>query len=308
MKFMKLEMSGKCIIGFIVFAVLVPGCIDPVESIVQNLTRSPISSFELSEEVKETSGLIVWDSLVWTHNDHSDTRLFGLNGATGEIIRVVDLGVGDNNDWESITQDENNIYIGDFGNNTGSRDDLHILMVEKASLFSGFPHIDTIWFSYSNQLDMNPVGSEATDFDCEAFVVSEDSIYLFTKQWLSAGTAVYVLPKSPGIHTAVFKEHYDIQGLVTDATYLAPENLLVLCGYTPLLSPFLDLLRDFNNHDFFSGNIKRVNISLPFHQVEGLATENGRYFYLSNEKYGNSLGVASVQKLHIFDLSDLTKL
>ncbi len=83
-----------------------------------------------------------------------------------------------------------------------NRTDLHILRIEKNSLLEGNPVIDTIWFIYENQKDLAAVPSNETDFDCEAMVVSEDSIYLFSKQWDSLGTGFYQLPKTPGIHTA----------------------------------------------------------------------------------------------------------
>ena len=60
----------------------------------------------------------------------------------------------ENSDWEEISQDDGYIYLGDFGNNTGDRTDLHILRVEKSSLKSGKPSIDTIWYTYSDQYDI----------------------------------------------------------------------------------------------------------------------------------------------------------
>lgn len=265
---------------------------------------SPQQTYALSDQIKGTSGLILWDGNLWTHNDNADTVIYGLDTATADIERTFALAGVENKDWEEISQDQEYIYIGDFGNNTnGNRTDLHILRIKKSALLAGDPDSDTIWFSYSDQTDFDPKEANQTDFDCEAMIVSDDSIYLFTKQWISAGTSVYRLPKTPGNHTARRKTTYNVQGLVTGATYLEPERLVVLCGYTGLLQPFLFLLYDFQGHDFFSGHKRRITVSLPFHQIEGIATHNGLRYYATNESFVMEPVANYPQKLHIFDLS-----
>jgi len=263
---------------------------------------SPVSSKNLAAGLVETSGLIHWNQLIWTHNDNRDNRLYALDTSTAVVQNTYTIP-SSNLDWEDIAQDENYVYIGDFGNNgNGNRTNLHILRAEKTSLLSGTPLLDTLYFSYSNQSNFNPAGANNTDFDCEALIVSQDSIYLFTKQWVSEKSAVYVLPKTPGTHIAQLRTTLSVQGLITGATYLADKRLVVLCGYSKLLQPFLYLLYDFNNHDFSKGNKRRIDINLPFHQVEGIATENGLKYYISNEKL-DALNVP--QKLHTLNLSNL---
>ncbi|MCK5136222.1 MAG: T9SS type A sorting domain-containing protein [Bacteroidales bacterium] len=270
------------------------------------ISVSPVSTSILSDDLAETSGLILWDGYVWTHNDSEDTRLYGLDTVNADIMLDYDLKGVVNTDWEEISLDDEYIYLGDFGNNvSGNRTDLHLLRIEKGSLKSGSPVIDTIWFSYSDQVDFEPKEANETDFDCEALIVSEDSIYLFTKQWVSVQTSLYVLPKIPGTFTAKKRATYNIQGLITGATYLESSDLLVLCGYTSLVYPFFYLLYDFGGHDFFSGNKRRVTVSLPFHQVEGIATNDGLKYYVSNERLVVQPVANNPQKLHIFDLSEM---
>ncbi len=296
----------------------VPGCTDPLANnydpsatindgscTYDPFSVSPGHTVELSEILSETSGLILWDGLIWTHNDNTDTKLYGLDTISGNIIKEYDLQQVENTDWEEIGQDDEYIYVGDLGNNAGRREDLHLLRIHKTSLITGEPLIDTVWFSYSDQPEPGQDEPYETDFDCEAFVVSEDSIYLFTKQWLSANTSVYTLPKVPGSYVAQIKESYDIQGLITGATYLESKGVLVLCGYTSLLHPFLYLLYDFVKNDFFSGNKRKITISLPFHQVEGIATRNGLKYLISNESFIFQPAANNPQKLHTFDLEDL---
>ena len=266
----------------------------------------PDRTLELSNLLEGTSGLIFWDGCLWTHNDNADTRLYGLDTASAEISREYLLPDVVNTDWEDIAEDGEYIYLGDFGNNaSGNRTDLHILRIEMSSLKSGNPSIDTIWFSYSDQHDLNPTESNQTEFDCEALVVSSNNIYLFTKQWSTGHTTMYSLSKQPGNHIAQKKASFDIQGLVTGATLIEPEQLLVLCGYTGILQPFLYLLYDYSEQNFFSGNKRRINISVPFLQVEGITTRDGLRYYLSNESFILEPATNTPQQLHQFDLSEL---
>jgi len=53
---------------------------------------------------------------------------------------------------------------------------LNILRIDKNSILAKTPVVDTILFSYSLQTDFSPAGPNNTNFDCEAFVVSNDSI------------------------------------------------------------------------------------------------------------------------------------
>lgn len=267
---------------------------------------APTTSKDISDVISSTSGLIFWDGLLWTHNDSEDIRIYGFDTASAEIRREYLLQGVVNTDWEDIAEDGEYIYLGDFGNNaSGNRSDLHILRIEMLSLLSGTPRIDTIWFSYSDQQDMSPSEPNQTEFDCEAMVVSSDKIFLFTKQWLSGYTTLYILPKDPGVQIAQKKAEYNIQGLVTGACILEQEQLVALCGYTGILQPFIYLLYDYPNYDFFEGNKRRVNITIPFLQAEGITTRDGLIYYLSNELFEYEPATNISQRLYQFDLSPL---
>ncbi len=266
-----------------------------------NTSVSPVASFNLSNSITETSGLIKWNDRLWTHNDNSDINLYALDTLNGSIIQSYPLAGLVNNDWEEISQDSNYVYIGDFGNNVnGNRTNLKILRVEKNSILALAPITDTISFSYSDQTDFTPTGANNTDFDCEAFVVTTDSIYLFTKQWVSNKTSLYSLPKIPGNHVANFQATLNAQGLITGAVLLQSERIIALSGYTNLLQPFTWLLYDFSIPEFFGGNKRMLNIPLPFHQIEGITTSDGFTFYMSNEYFSI---IPTSQKLHRFDFS-----
>ncbi len=295
----------------------ISGCTDPLAknynpSATQNdgscvydaSSVEPAFSFDLPSKLSETSGLIEWNNKIWTHNDDTDINIYSLDTLNGNVLQTYPLNGAINIDWEEISQDRDFIYIGDFGNNSsGNRTNLKILRIEKNSILNNSPIIDTINFSYSNQYDFTASAANKTDFDCEAFIVVNDSIYLFTKQWISNKTSMYSLPKIPGNHKANLIGTLDVQGLITGAVCIESQRIIALCGYTNILQPFIYTLYDYSNSDFFGGNKRKITISLPFHQVEGIATNNGLKFYITNENFVKSPFVNNPQKLHILDLS-----
>lgn len=266
-------------------------------------TVNPKDSWLLPPLLNETSGLILWNNKIWTHNDDTDINLYEIDiNAIDEFV-THSLVATKNVDWEEVSQDESYVYVGDFGNNAnGNRTDLKILRINKSSILNNNPVIDTIAFSYSSQTDFTPKGSNNTNFDCEAFIVTKNNIYLFTKEWVSNTTTVYSLPKTPGTYEAQNVSGYNVNGLITGATYLEDKRLIVLSGYSILLQPFLFLLYDFQNYDFFEGNKRKVTLDLPFHQVEGIATENGFDYFVSNERFSFS-NITTEAKIHSVDLS-----
>lgn len=268
-----------------------------------NAKIDPVFSVVLSDTLNETSGLVYFENQLWTHNDDTDNNIYALD-TIGKITNRYPLNRLKNTDWEEISQDSAYFYIGNFGNNVnGVRKDLQIIRIEKMSLKSNNPQIDTIAFSYSNQIEFIRNKANTTDFDCEAFIVSKDSIYLFTKEWTNKKTALYVMPKLPGSYTAQFKGALDVNGLITGATYLEEKRLIALCGYSKQLKPFVYLLYDYKNTDFFSGNKRKITLAMPYHQVEGIATENGLLYYISNEHFRIKPIINTLQQLHQLDLS-----
>ncbi|TPG42209.1 T9SS C-terminal target domain-containing protein [Flavobacterium pectinovorum] len=296
----------------------ISGCTDPLSknynplATINNgscqyasLKIKPQYSKKLSDSIKETSGLISFNNLLWTHNDDHDKTIYGLD-SLGTIKRKIILDKVKNNDWEEISQDSTHIYIGDFGNNyAGNRTDLHILKIEKESFLEGNANIETISFQYSNQTDFSPKKQNTTNFDCEAFIVSKDSIYLFTKEWNTSKTSIYAIPNKSGNHVAQLKDTLDTKGLVTGATYLESKKLIVLCGYSKIGKPFLYLLYDYKNNAFLSGNKRRITIKLPIIQIEGIATKDGLHYYLTNESLIRKPILNIPQQIHYFDLSTI---
>ncbi|MFB9076929.1 T9SS C-terminal target domain-containing protein [Flavobacterium procerum] len=269
----------------------------------ENLKVKPQYSYRINDSIKETSGLIAFNKLLWTHNDDHDKTIYGID-SLGKIKKKIILNQVTNHDWEEISQDSLYIYMGDFGNNySGNRKNLQILKIEKNSFLEENPIVEKIAFNYSDQTDFSASKPNKTNFDCEAFIISKDSIYLFTKQWNSSKTSIYSLSKQEGNQTAQLKSTLDTEGLVTGAVYFEDKKIVVLCGYSKTGKSFLYILYDFKNFDFTSGNKRKINLKLPFHQIEGIASKDGLHYFITNESLIRKPIINTPQQIHYLDLS-----
>ena len=245
----------------------------------------------LDSQLGGSSSLLYWNNGFWTLNDHNDSCLYHIDSTSANILETFCINGLRNGDIEEVSQDSLYLYFGDVGNNSGSRQDLQILRISKESILNQMAVIDTIRFFYEDQTDFT-ANPQATDFDCEAFIVTDDSIYIFTKEWVSTQTTLYSLPKIPGTHVARRLETYDVHGLITGASYMPEYQLIVLCGYdydpVNLLSslhPFIVLLYDFQEDRFFSGNKRRLDFDFSTRaQVEAIATRNALDYFITNEQ------------------------
>lgn len=260
------------------------------------------TSVILSDTLSETSGLIEWENYLYTHNDDKDLHLYQLD-KNGRILKNIKLEGIQNKDWEAIAQDETHLFLGDIGNNVGgNRRDLTIYKIRKATLFDN-PEIEQIEFAYANQMDFRKQKTNKTDFDAEAIVVTENDLFIFTKQWTSKQTNIYKLPKTSGNFTAELIATLPVNGLISGAAYVPNQNRVVLCGYSKKLKPFLYILFNFTDLTFEKSHLQKIKLKLPFHQIEGISTTDGVIFYLTNEYFSTKLTGTIEQQLHYFSIN-----
>ena len=158
---------------------------------------------DLPKTLNEASGIekTIDSDLIWMLNDGGNSpKLYGVS-ISGKIKKELKINAK-NNDWEDLTSDqEGNIYIGDFGNNANKRKNLAILKVSKDSLENkGEVNIERISFKYENQTKFPPKKKNLY-FDCEAFFHFNDSLYLFTKSRVKndfGKTNLYRIPAKQG--------------------------------------------------------------------------------------------------------------
>ena len=256
----------------------------------------------LPQLIFETSGLLSYNGKLITHNDSGNaSELYELDVNTLQITRTVTITNAENVDWEDLAQDSNFIYIGDFGNNSGDREDLSILKIAKSDYDnSDSVTAETINFLYEDQTDF--ITTTDSDFDAEAFFSLGDNLIILTKQWQQNGTVAYRVPKLPGAFLAERLDSYQVDGLVTGATYDENTNQLSLVGYSQFLFPFYVLIEDIQNNTIFGGDKTKTNLTIGQAQVEAITLFDNNQFYISSEEFSNPPLVNSPSRLFTFTL------
>jgi len=263
------------------------------------------SKYELPTTVSETSGLLFYNGKLITHNDSGDNaNLYEVDTISGTITRTILVTNATHIDWEDITQDETFIYIGDFGNNNGNRQDLKIYRISKSD-FNNATSItaEIISFSYEDQVHFtsNPYNH---DFDAEAFSVYNNELIIFSKNWASSEVKAYSIPKTIGNHSAKNIGSYNSEGLISGATYNPEDNSFLLCGYNKEGHPLLLYLTDIDIVNPFSGIIERTDITSSIglaSQVEGVTHISGKKYFLSRERVNQTInGNQLVLNQHLF--------
>jgi len=238
----------------------------------------------LSNTLREASGLAYLDGQLWTHNDQGNPEeIYRIDSLSGEILQTITIGGMENEDWEDMAQNSTHLFLGDFGNNAGDRMDLRIGQIDRSNLSNLIVSTQIINFSYSDQTDFTERLND-NDYDCEAFFFYQDSLHLFTKNWVDQQTRHYTLPATPGTHVAQLRETFDTEGLITAAAIDAQTGTISLLGYTPSGVNFMWLLYDYQPNHYFSGNIRKINLGtgLTNSQTEGIIfTQNGAGFVVS---------------------------
>ncbi len=258
-----------------------------------NLTiYNPPIKYLLPDEINETSGLAFFNGRLWTINDSGGLNaLYAVDTITGEIVQRITIANSQNIDWESLASDDDYIYIGDFGNNSGNRDNLAIYSVLKSDIpLEGNATVSSnkITFTYSDYPGRIEKRSN-NNFDCEAFIAAGDSLYLFSKNHENQHTKLYRLPKTSGDYIAKLITSFNSSGLITGADITNDGKEITLIGYVNNeWIPFTWLLFDFEGVNFFSGNKRRIDLlNIIATQTEAISyvnkkktvvTSEGRYF------------------------------
>lgn len=283
----------------------------------------PVKVDPLNDTLIETSGLQIVNNDLWTFNDMGgEAVIYKIDSLSNIILQRVYLTGATNTDWEDIAFDGTYFYIGDFGNNlTGARTNLKIYKFPVSSIppHAGNPiiyipanQIEIINFSYSDQPQPPiAVANYTTKFDCEAMLIDNGQIHLFTKDWISFTSTHYVINSTdPGNYILTPKETLDCNYLVTGADKAVGQNIISLLGYqaSGLGSHFLYLLSNYNNDFYFNGNKRKINLPdvTVMGQGEGITFRDDSTGYISNEKFIiNSFNITINQRLRAFNIGSM---
>ena len=257
------------------------------------ISYSQINNFKLNynldDSLNETSGLIFYNSKIITHNDSGNNpKLYELDSITGNLIRTVTINNATNIDWEDISQDNEHIYIGDIGNNSGNRKDLKIYKIKKQD-YSNNNSVssEVILFSYKDQTDFS-VRVNNHNFDSEAISIVNDKIVLFTKNWENLKTNVYEIPKTAGEYDVPKLKTYNTNCLITGSTYDIKNNYFLLTGYDRLLNPSLIFL-DCNSLEKTIKKIDLKNLIGQGSQIEAIGSYDNEKYYITREKTSTTI-------------------
>lgn len=256
-----------------------------------------IQKTTLVQRLSETSGLIVVGGKFFTHGDSGDEpKLYELDTATGNIIRTVFIPGSMNKDWEEITHDDSWVYVGDFGNNAGMRQDLVIYKIRKNLLsLDTINEVDTIQFGYEQQVDFSNRTFQ-TNFDAEAMIATDTFLYIFSKNWGNFKSYLYKCPKAKGKYQLKVIDSFDANGLITGACLSQITGKLMLCGYTFNSGFVLEcdsflhshVKKKFNRQEFPTlGNI----------QIEAIAEVSKDRYFLTSEQLNSDAALLELVKI-----------
>ena len=178
---------------------------------------------ELPVELPECSGMTyVGDVLLALNDGGNGATIHELDTGTAALRRSINIENTVNIDWEAMALHEDQLVIGDMGNNTGTR------------VSQKLYHLDAASYQLINVLDYSLPGQVAEpsishNFDSEALSVIDDHYYIWTKNRGNDSTYLHVAR----VGSAEFakKGSMSVAGLITDSYYHQQSGRhLLLCN------------------------------------------------------------------------------
>lgn len=255
---------------------------------------------QLNNIISEPSGLAMiynrsnGNFEYWAHNEHlypEEIYSFRLDNLS-TITRTIDVNQAFT-DWEDMAKDDNNnIYLGDFGNYVAQTDFQFVKIPDPNTFAGGPPSVDVIKYSYPT------TGVR----DSEATIHSNGYLYVFSKTVRNDldptlqenRTYCYKIPDSPKAggarHLAVLHDSFQIiypgdeppagefnsHFKVTGADLSPDKKKLVLLTYQRIW-----VFSCFEGDDFFGGTVKSFEI--PYTSYEGVTFINNHEIIISSE-------------------------
>lgn len=229
----------------------------------------------LSDTLRETSGICFLENRLLTFNDGGNPNcVYDIDPQRGKILQTIKLPFP-NIDWEAIAIDGDQVFIGDFGNNIGNRDNLTVYEINLKDTA-----VAKLAFKYKNQ-DQFIQQTLHHNFDCEAMIFLDKKLHLFSKEWKSKNTSHYIIDPNDlqNNHAVEAEEKIKTKFLTTDAAYY--NNKLYLVGYTKTGRCFLQIFeKDNKTGMFFKQSIAQFKLGsvLSIGQVEGVAVNEKGIF------------------------------
>ena len=265
--------------------------------------------------VQETSGIETSNPLyIWTHNDSdSDPALYKID-TQGTLLKTIFFKNTTNIDWEDLTSDGKNFYIADIGNNDNSRKNLKIYKITNPDSIETELFVpEIITFNYPNQSQFPPDNSRL-NFDAEALMYFNSSLYIFTKNRTSPFTGytyLYKIPSEPGNYTATLLDSFKTGSGIKEQWWITAADISPDMKKVALLSSDkIFVFTDFTGDNFFKGKVKTIDLG-SFTQKEGFVFYNNTDFYITDEYFellgGRNLYQGSIKNLYTAGVRDTNK-
>lgn len=249
----------------------------------------------LPGELIESSGIAIeGNNRIWSHEDSGNANELYCFDSTGILLRTLIIGNVENIDWEDLAVDsDDHWFIGDFGNNNNTRTDLAIYKIPNPeNIAENTVNAGIIRFTLEDQTAFPPPSSNR-NFDIEAMVWHNDSLYLFTKNRSNPFTGItkmYVLPDAPGNYIARLVDSQFMgstveTGRITSADINHHTGELVLLTNNRLIS-----FTNYTGNRFFNGHKTDYIFNTTPGQNEGIAFVSGTKLYMTEEGSGNTGG------------------
>lgn len=245
--------------------------------------------YALPKKLKEVSGITYFpnNNLLYTLEDSGNKNAIYALNSDGKLDKTITITNATNVDWEDITKDKNdNIYIGDFGNNDNERKDLCIYKVAKSELNKDMAVAEyKVSFSYPEQTEFPPKKKEMF-YDVEGFFEHENYFYLFTKNRsknFDGTTFIYKILNAPGTQKAEkigeFKTCDNYNHCVLTSATISPDGKKVVV----LSHDKIVLFKDFKGDLFHKGTQTEIKLN-HFSQKEAIVFKDNSTLLIADEK------------------------
>lgn len=243
---------------------------------------------DLPNEFQETSGIVTLEKgKIWLIEDNGNKDELYEVGIDGKRLREYKVKNAKNEDWEDLTTDEQgNLYIGDFGNNDNTRKDLVIYKVPNPTVEPGDKiEAEKIKFKYPQQKEYPPLPSKRK-YDTEALFYSNGLLYIITKdrsEPFYGEALIYTVPAKAGDYDAklvgTFKTCDDFKICqITSAAISPDKKKIVLLGYGAIW-----LITNFELPDFSKGKVQYIDLGVRT-QLEAVCFKDNSTILLSDER------------------------
>lgn len=208
----------------------------------------------------------------------------------------------ENTDWEDLASDnEGNLYLGNFGNNDNERKDLCIYKIKTTEKVDTINPDYKISFYYPEQTKFPPSKKNLL-YDCEAFFELNGFFYLFTKNRSKNfdGTClIYKVPNKEGNHAAQLLGKYKTgetfnDSAITGAAISPDGSRFVLLTHSKVY-----LFENFKGDVFLNGKISVLDLN-HYSQKEAVCFKDNNTLLIADEKdkkTGGNVYDVSLKKL-----------